>query len=74
MSAKARTNVSLDAVLLAEARALDINISAVLEAPLRARVAAERQRRWMEDNRAAIESSNRFVAEHGLWSDGLRQF
>ena len=74
MAAKARTNISIDAALLAEARALDINVSAVLEAPLRAIVAAERQRRWLEENRAAIESCNRFVAEHGLWSDGLRQF
>jgi post-segregation antitoxin (ccd killing protein) len=28
----------------------------------------------VEDNREAIEAANRFVAEHGLWSDGLRKF
>ena len=38
------------------------------------RAAAERQRRWLEENRGAIEDANRFLAKHGLWSDGKRLF
>jgi antitoxin CcdA len=74
MSAKARTNVSLDAALLEQARALDINLSATLEGRLRELVAERRRRRWLEENRAALDDANAFVASHGLWSDGLRQF
>jgi len=29
---------------------------------------------WVEENREAMAAANRFVAEHGLWSDGLRRF
>jgi antitoxin CcdA len=74
MAEKARTNVSIDANLLAEARALGVNVSAVLEVGLRATVAAERRRHWLDENRAALADANAFIAEHGLWSDGKRQF
>jgi post-segregation antitoxin (ccd killing protein) len=30
---------------------------------------AERERRWLEENREAIEAYNRRVAEYGLLSD-----
>jgi antitoxin CcdA len=74
MGEKARTNVSVDADLLTEARALGVNVSAVLEVGLRATVAAERRRRWLDENRGALADANAFVAEQGLWSDGKRQF
>jgi antitoxin CcdA len=74
MAAKVRTNISLDADLLTEARALNINLSATLEVRLREIVADLRRRRWLEENREAIADANAFVAQHGLWSDGERQF
>jgi len=74
MTAKARTNVSLDAGLLESARALGINLSSVLEERLREVVAARRRELWLAENRGAIADANAFLAEHGLWSDGLRQF
>ena len=39
-----------------------------------ARARAERWRRWREANAAAIQDANAFVAEHGVFSDGLRAF
>ena len=74
MGEKARTNVSVDADLLAEARTLGINVSAVLEIGLRATVADARRQRWLDENRDALADANAFLAEHGLWSDGKRQF
>ena len=74
MGEKAGTNVSVDAELLAEARALGVNVSAVLETSLRATVADERRRRWLDENRGALANANAFLAAHGLSSDGKRQF
>jgi len=37
-------------------------------------VAEARQRRWIEDNRGAIEDANAFLGKHSLWSDGKRLF
>lgn len=60
------TNVSLDEALLAEAKALRINVSQAAEAGLARAVAERRAERWREENREALESSNAYVEQHGL--------
>jgi len=60
------TNVSLDSDLVEEARALDINISRASEEGLERAVREERRRRWIEENREAMEASNAYVRENGL--------
>jgi transcriptional regulator with XRE-family HTH domain len=55
-----------DLELLAEARRLGVDLRAV--------VAEARQKRWLEENRSALTDANEFLARHGLWSDGKRQF
>jgi antitoxin CcdA len=71
---KKAANLSIRADLLEEARAYKINLSQTLETALADIVKKEKGRRWLEENRAAIEAYNREIAEHGLWSDGLRLF
>ncbi len=71
---KKAANLGVCADLLAEARAYKINLSQTLEAALQVEVKKEKERRWLEENRVAIDAYNREIAEHGLWSDGLRQF
>ena len=66
---KRAVNLFVDVELLDEARRLRINISETLERRLRTIVKAEQERRWLEENREAIEAYNRHVAEHGLLSD-----
>lgn len=68
------TNVSLAADLVAEAKALDINLSRACEAGLAAALKAERERRWLDENRAAAEASNAWVEKHGLPLARYRQF
>lgn len=63
---KRPTNVSLDAALVDDARALGVNVSAACEAGLRRELKAAREAAWLEENREAIESSNAFVETHGL--------
>jgi antitoxin CcdA len=72
--ARKPVNVSLDADLIAQAKALDLNLSRALEEGLRARVKAEQARRWREENAEAIRLSNEELDRNGLWSDGLRLF
>ena len=68
------TNVSLDRERLAEARELGINISQACERGLVATITEARAARWLEENREAIESYNRYVEERGLPLEGLRLF
>lgn len=55
-----------DLLLIEEARRLDVDLRQV--------VAEARRRRWLEDNRGALEDANTFLSHYGLWSDGRRQF
>ena len=68
------TNVSLDAKLVAEAKALGVNVSRACEEGLAAELKAERGRQWKIENAQAIESSNAYVREHGLPLARYRQF
>ena len=67
-------NLSLDSALIDEAKALDINVSRVCEDALREHIRAEKSARWIEENRAAFEASNAYVAEHGLPLERHRLF
>lgn len=63
---KRATNVSINERLLAEARALEVNISRAAEAGLVQAIAARRAELWAAENRAALESSNAYVERSGL--------
>jgi len=71
---KKAANLTVRADLLEEARARKINLSQTLENALAAELKKRREAEWLEQNKAAIEAYNSEIAEHGLWSDGLRQF
>ena len=68
------TNVSLDAALVADARALGINLSRACETGLAAELKAERERQWREENRASIDDWNEWVRVNGLPLARYRQF
>ncbi len=71
---KRAANLSVDADLLIEAKSLNINLSQTLESALRKDVLKARSLQWKKDNKAAIESSNAWVDEHGLPLVKHRQF
>ena len=70
----APTNVSLDAALVAEARELGVNISRASAAGLEIAVAKARAERWVQENQAALLSSNAYIEAHGLPLKKMRQF
>ena len=69
---KRAVNLFVDADLLDEARRMRINISETLEGRLRTIVKAEQEKRWLEENREAINSINNFLDRHGLLGTRLR--
>jgi antitoxin CcdA len=73
-SRRVATNVSLDAVLVEEARALEINLSRACEEGLKACLAQARRARWLAENRDALDSSNAWVEVHGLPLASKRRF
>ena len=71
---KQATNLSIRSDLLKQARARKINLSQTLEDTLEKILKDHDRQAWVEENRDAVAAANRFVDEHGLWSDGLRTF
>ena len=61
-----KVNMTIDAELKAEAKALGINMSKVAEDAIRQAAKVERNRRWREENREALEAYAREVEENGL--------
>ncbi|KAA9009226.1 type II toxin-antitoxin system CcdA family antitoxin [Histidinibacterium aquaticum] len=74
MAHRKSTSLTLDRDLLDEARALGVNISRSAEEGVAAAVKAERQRRWKDENREAMESMNRWVEENGVPFNEYRKF
>ena len=66
---KRAVNLFVDVELLDAARRLRINLSETLERRLRTIVKAEQEKRWLEENQAALAAYNARVASHGLLSD-----
>lgn len=63
---KTRTNVSLDAELLDEARRRRLNISSIAEAALEAALREARARDWAERNAAALAERADWIERNGL--------
>ncbi|MGI4877498.1 MAG: type II toxin-antitoxin system CcdA family antitoxin [Janthinobacterium lividum] len=71
---KRPTNVSLDAALVNDARALGVNVSAACEAGLRQELKAAREAAWREENRDAITAYNASIEANGVPLAQYRQF
>ena len=72
-------NVGIEPDLLAQAEKLGLSVAGMSEARLRVHLqkidpagAADRARRWAQENAEAIAEHNRFIEEHGLLSVHLR--
>ena len=71
---KVATNVSIQAEVVQEAKALGLNLSEVFEAAVIGAVRRKRQEAWLDANREPIESYNDLVTRDGVFSDGWRKF
>ena len=73
-ASKKAVNLSVDAALLREARAHDINLSATLERALEDALRRHQRKRWLDENREGMEAYNELVEAHGAFADKLRSF
>ena len=71
---KKATNLSLDQMLLAEAKELGVNLSRAAEQGLRRAVISAKSERWKLENAEALASSNDWIDAHGLPLEQYRQF
>ena len=69
-----RTNVSINADLLRQAKAHGIGLSAALEERLAELLRQRGREAWLERNRQAIDAANAYLREHGVPLDEYRQF
>lgn len=71
---KTPTNLSLRIDLVERAKALNLNLSEVVETALEQAIVAAEQARWLAENEAAIEYYNKFIEKHGLFGEEFRDF
>lgn len=71
---KKPANLSVDSVLLEDAKRMKINLSQAFEAGLHAAIRQRRREDWLKDNRGAIDAYNEHIEADGVFSDGLRSF
>lgn len=76
-----KVSIELDSEAVEAAAAAGLDLSQVLTEALRRRLPAlhaeERERvarEWYEENKEAVDWYNRYIEEHGLFSDGFRTF
>lgn len=60
--------------MIAQAKALKVNLSKLLEKKLVITIAAQKEELWLQENKEAIENYNEHVSKKGTFSDGLRRF
>jgi len=66
--------VTLPEKLVAQAKALKVNISQACEAGLAVQVKAAREKQWLQENREAIEYWNEKTEREGLTLERFRSF
>jgi antitoxin CcdA len=62
---KRKTSLALDAQALDEAKALDINVSAVADGALKNAIAQARQKQWLKQNAEAFAAQAAWHERHG---------
>lgn len=73
-AAKKPTRLEVNSDLLEKAHELGVDLASTLEDALALEVHRRQRETWLEENREAIEVYNEHVAQHGVFSTGLRGF
>lgn len=68
------TNVTLPEALVAEAKALKVNVSQACERGLAQEVRRSREQAWLAENKAALDAWDEYFEKNGLPLAEYRQF
>ena len=71
---KKPANLSVDSVLLEDAKRMNINLSQVFEAGLSVAIRRRQREEWLKTNRAALDAYNAHIEADGVFGDGVRSF
>ena len=71
---KRAVNLSVDAEILAAAKAQGLNLSQVLEEELRQRTKETREKKWQEENREFVDSYNRLIERAGVFGEEFQDW
>jgi antitoxin CcdA len=71
---KKTVSVTVEPLLLQQAREAGLNLSAILTEALRQELRAAAADNWKRENSAGLKELNRITEEHGLLSDEYRTF
>ncbi len=71
---KKAANVSVNAALLQQAKAFNINLSSTLEQALIAKLKQLQADTWATENKTAIDLYNRHIEQNGVFGDDVRAF
>lgn len=71
---RVKVNLTIDAAVSAEARALGLNMSRLAEDAIAAAAREARNRKWREENREAIDAYAREIEKTGLSLARFRSF
>ena len=71
---RVKVNLSIEATVIREARDLGVNMSRVAEMAIVEAARLERNRRWKEENREALEAYAREIEREGLPLARYRSF
>ena len=71
---KTPTNLSVRRDLVERARKLKLNLSEIFEEALESALRKAESNAWLDRNKSALESYNKHIREHGLFSDEWRKF
>lgn len=67
-------NISMSAALLAEAKALNLNLSKIAESAVESEVRSQKFEDWRKANAPALKAYRERVRKRGVLLDGLRRF
>jgi antitoxin CcdA len=71
---KKTVSVTVEPMLLQQARDAGLNLSAILTEALRQEIRLAASEKWKKENSAGLQELNRITEEHGLLSDEYRTF
>jgi antitoxin CcdA len=71
---RTKVNLTIEGAVAREARSLGVNMSRVAEVAIAEAARGERNRRWREENRAALDGYAREVEREGLPLARFRSF